>query len=90
MKTYPVWRRLLSWRERFMKRSINVSIHTKYQRPVPGRISALFFRQLAVTSICFCAASFQVYATDGRVSAQEGTNHRRCTHSDSRDNTDRG
>jgi hypothetical protein len=42
MKTYPVWCRFLSWRERFMKRSISASIHNKCQRPVLGRISALF------------------------------------------------
>lgn len=74
MKTYPVWRKLLLWHECFMKRSISASIHTKYQRPVLGRISALFFRQPAALSICLFAASFQVYATDRSVSEQEGAN----------------
>ena len=74
MKTNPVWRRLLLWHECFMKRSISASIHTKYQRPVLGRISALIFRQLAALSICLFATSFQVYATDRSVSEQEGAN----------------
>ena len=67
MKTYPDWRRPLSWHERFIKRSIKVNIHTKYHQLVLGRFSALFFRQLAAMSICLCAASFQVCAVETKI-----------------------
>ncbi len=60
MITYPVWRKLFSWRECFMKRSISARIHTADQRVILGLISALFLCKIASVSFFFISSSFQV------------------------------